>query len=173
MRGRVYIPIHQDGVLVGWQGRLVEHPDPPPGDDPRYFTMAGLRKSQLLYNQDTARRPPLVVVCEGCADVWGVGPAGVALLGKTPSLEQLRLLATLWRGRPAVVLLDPDAEADARDLAERLRPLFPGRLVLALLPEGLDPGACPRRPLWDLLRSRAADHRVELPLSDALLGRAR
>jgi hypothetical protein len=173
MRGRIYIPAYQDGVLVGWQGRLPADLDWHAVDAPKYYTMPGLRKSQFLYNQDAARRQPLVVVCEGCSDVWGVGPAGVALLGKDPGREQLRLLATLWAGRPAVVLLDPDAEAEARELAERLRPFFLGRLVLAVLPEGLDPGSCPRRELWAFLRAGATDQGVELPLTDAVLGPAR
>jgi hypothetical protein len=104
-----------------------------------------------------------VVVCEGVSDVWAVGPAGVALLGMTASREQMRLLAAGWAGKPAVVLLDQDAAADAHLLFDRLRPFFGAKLVLAILPEGLDPGDCPRPGLWGFLRCQAAAQGVALP----------
>jgi hypothetical protein len=164
MEGRVYIPIFQGGAVVGWQGRWPAEADGPSAEGgPRYYTMPGLRKGQLLYNADVARRESLVVISEGVTDVWRVGPAGVALLGKVASAAQLRLLAAGWPGKPAVVLLDADAAAEAQRLAERLRPLFPSGLVRARLPEGLDPGSCERPGLWALLRAQAADQGVELP----------
>jgi hypothetical protein len=163
LRDRIYIPVVQQGALVGWQGRWPADLDWRAEGIPKYYTMPGLRKGALLYNGDVARQQPLVVVCEGCSDVWRVGPPGVALLGKSASPEQLRLLVTSWAGRPAVVLLDADAGTEARALCDRLRPYFGGRLVLALLPEGLDPGACPRPQLWAFLRARAAGQGVELP----------
>jgi hypothetical protein len=51
--------------------------------------LPGLRKSRLLYNEDLARQQPLVLVCEGVTDVCRVGPAEVALFGKSASRQQL------------------------------------------------------------------------------------
>ena len=163
MRRRVYIPIFRDGVLVGWQGRWPAEVDRRIQDVPKYYTMPGLRKNHLLYNYDVARQQPLVVICEGCSDIWRVGPAGVALLGKTASREQLSLLVSGWAGKPGIVLLDADAGFEARELFDRLRPVFGERLVRAILPEGLDPGACPRPELWRFLRSTATRRGVVLP----------
>jgi hypothetical protein len=163
LRGRIYIPVYRGGILVGWQGRWPADLNWNEVGFKKYYSGPGLRKSQLLYNQDLAARQPLVVVCEGVSDVWSVGAPGVALLGKTASTQQLRLLAGNWVGKPAVVLLDADAEADAGRLFEELRPLFGRRLVLAVLPEGLDPGGCPRRALWTFIRARAAQQGVTLP----------
>jgi hypothetical protein len=163
MRRRIYVPVRQDSKLVGWQGRWPGELDWGAEDIPKYFTMPGLRKSQVLYNEDLARRQPLVVICEGVTDVWRVGPAGIALFGKTASRQQLLRLAAGWMGKTAVVLLDADAQADAEDLATSLRPFFRERLVQVMLPDGLDPGSCPRDELWMFLRAEAAQQRANLP----------
>jgi hypothetical protein len=163
MRRRIYVPVHQDTKLVGWQGRWPGELDWAAEDVPKYYTMPGLRKTQLLYNEDLARKQPLVVICEGVTDVWRVGPAGVALFGKDPSRQQLLRLASGWMGKPAVVLLDADAKADAEELATSLRPFFRDRLVQVTLPDGLDPGSCPREDLWKLLRAEAERQGANLP----------
>jgi hypothetical protein len=82
LRGRLYVPISQNSILVGWQGRWPGDLDWDAKGISKYYTMPGLRKGQLLYNLDLARQQPLVVVCEGVTDVWSVGSAGVALFGK-------------------------------------------------------------------------------------------
>jgi hypothetical protein len=163
MRGRVYVPVCQDTRLVGWQGRWPGELDWGAEDIPKYFTMPGLRKSQLLYNEDLARRQPLVVICEGVTDVWRVGPAGVALFGKTASRQQLLRLTAGWMGKPAVVLLDADAQADAEELATSLWPFFRDRLVRVTLPDGMDPGSCSRDELWGFVRAEAARQGAKLP----------
>jgi hypothetical protein len=168
MAGRVYVPVHHEGVLVGWQGRRAANAGRAEDDEPKYYTMPGLQKGRQLYGRDVAVRQPLVVVCEGCSDVWRVGPPGVALLGKTASADQVRLLADSWLGKHAVVLLDGDAAPEAGVLADRLRPFFRGRLVLATLPDDLDPGDCPREDLWAFLRAAAVDQGVELPAPEGL-----
>ncbi|HMF14845.1 MAG TPA: hypothetical protein VKE94_21165, partial [Gemmataceae bacterium] len=155
MRGRIYIPVLRAGVLVGWQGRYVGKV-PRGMEIPKYYIMPGMKKSNLLYNYDQARTQPLVVVCEGCSDVWRVGAPGVALFGKIASKAQLALFSEAWRDKPAVVLLDADAELDAGYLYEELSPFFSPRLVLARLPAGLDPGDCSRADLWKFLKASAA-----------------
>jgi hypothetical protein len=87
----------------------------------------------------------------------------VALFGKSPSRQQLLRLAAGWMGKPAVVLLDADAQADAEELATSLRPLFRNRLVQVTLPEGMDPGSCPRDELWGFVTAEAARQGANLP----------
>jgi hypothetical protein len=87
----------------------------------------------------------------------------VALFGKSPSRQQLLRLAAGWMGKPAVVLIDADAQAGAEELATSLRPFFRDRLVRVTLREGMDPGSCPRGELWKLLRADAARQGANLP----------
>jgi hypothetical protein len=162
LRRRIYIPIFMDGELVGWQGRYPGN-IPDGWKTPKYYTMPGMRKSKLLYNIDVAREQPLVVICEGCTDVWRVGLPGVAMFGKQACKEQLRLLTDVRHGKSAVILLDADAIDDAKALYIELKPFFVGRLVLARLPAGLDPGICPRSELWRFIRAEAGKQRVNLP----------
>jgi hypothetical protein len=66
-------------------------------------------------------------------------------------------------GKPAVVLLDADAQADAEELAASLRPFFRDRLVQVTLPDGKDPGSCPRDELWGVIRAGAKRQGANLP----------
>ena len=159
---RIYIPVFMDGELVGWQGRYPGN-IPDGWKTPKYYTMPGMRKSKLLYNIDVARQQPLVVICEGCTDVWRVGLPGVAMFGKHASKEQIRLLADVWHGKSAVILLDADAIDDAEELYFELMPFFTGRLVIARLPADIDPGICSRADLWRFIHAEAEKQRVDLP----------
>ncbi len=88
MRGPIVAPVWFRGKLVGWQGRYVGNPVP--DGTPKYFTMPGLHKNQILYNFDRARQCSFGVIVEGVTDVWSFGPEAVALFGN-PSL------ASKWR----------------------------------------------------------------------------
>jgi DNA primase len=102
-------------------------------------------------------------VVEGVTDVWRVGPPAVALFGKSASPEQARLLAAGWYGKPVVILLDADAAEEAEKLRRQVAALHPGPVVVVALPEGLDPGSCPRDALWELVRAEAARQGANLP----------
>jgi hypothetical protein len=163
MLGRIYVPIRMGGRLVGWQGRYDGELDWAATGRPKYYNAPGMRKGQLLYNYDQALRQPLVVVVEGVTDVWRVGPAGVALFGKSASPEQARLLAAGWHGKPVVVLLDADAPEEAEKVRKQVAALHPEQVVVVTLPEGMDPGSCPRDELWGLVRAEAARQGANLP----------
>jgi hypothetical protein len=144
---------------VGWQARSIGAP--PPGT-PKYLTMTGMKKTEVLYNYDTAKSFPYVVICEGPTDVWRVGPAGVALFGKTISTVQGHLVASGWGGGAAVVLLDADAHEEARRVHDALAGLVRHR-VLVRLPEGKDPGDLTHEDLWRLIDETASRQGVTLP----------
>jgi hypothetical protein len=158
--GRLIIPIYSDGKPVGWQARYIG--DPPDKSVPKYFTMTGFKKTQYLYNLDTARRYPYVIVCEGCTDVWRVGPTAVALFGKTLSTTQRLLLGTHWSQGAAVVLLDSDAGDEGQAVYDALRDVVAQR-VLVRLPDGKDPADMDRGVLNRLILAAGREQGVDLP----------
>jgi len=106
----------------------------------------------------------VVVVVEGVTGVWTVGDAGVALLGKSITANQMHMLAqqTLIDDSPRclVLMLDPDADKDYKD-KKRLDLTFSslmlsyvktgGAAVRVHLPEGKDPGNFDYETIWDLI----------------------
>jgi hypothetical protein len=169
---RVVIPIYElqtsikDGQttqrLAGWQARLIQEADP---QTPKYLTCRGMQKAQLLYNLPHAIEiPGPVFVCEGVADVWKVGPAAVALLGKSLSARQETLLTTCFEQRPIVVLLDVDAGEDAKKIVKALRTARhasrgDSRVVQAILPPGRkDPGDCTREEIFQAAQVALLTH---------------
>src|SRR5262245_9478193 len=98
MRGRVVIPIHDEGGrLVAYAGRSVD------GSEPRYRFPAGFFKSQVLFNfhRAAAMRRDKVVVVEGFFDCLRISQAGVenvvALLGTELYEHPAQLLRDRFR----------------------------------------------------------------------------
>lgn len=151
-RERIYVPIHQDGELRGWQTRHIGELDWKAEDSPpKWWTCPGMQRSRLLYNLDRAKHYPTVVVVEGCGDVWGFGPMAVATFGASISHEQRALLAKHWD--QAIVLYDPEAMLDEQgqlkpritELCHELSSRMAGACVPVVLPAGFDPGSLDRR----------------------------
>lgn len=135
--GRIVVPITMNGKLQGWQARYIGNP--PNQFVPKYCTMPGMKVKDVLYNLDYARNYPHVVLVEGVTDVWKVGPASVALFGKTLSATQELLITSIWNQGTVYVMLDSDAADDARKIVEKLRGRV-GKCVLVELPDDRDPG---------------------------------
>lgn len=148
--------------VVGFQGRAIVD-----ADMPKYLTSQGTAKSQLLYGLDRvpsgAKSP--VIVTEGPTDVWRAGSGAVALLGKTISDAQCKLLRMMLPGRNVVVMLDPDAASFATSAADRIGSYLSrdlrsgvrsGRVVVARLPDLRDPGDCTREEIWASARRALA-----------------
>lgn len=131
-----------DVILAGWQARVIDEIS---ADGPKYLSSEGLPKSKLLYGLPEAiGTSGPIIVCEGVTDVWRIGPGAVALLGKTISPQQVRLLKRVCGNRPVVILLDRDCLAEAREIRRRLGGSTSGRrIALAQLPGSHDdPGDC-------------------------------
>lgn len=140
LTGNYVIPVYFEGRLAGWQARVVG--DPPKGEGRRarkYFTMPNMPRQTILYNFDSASRCPFVAVVEGVTDVWRFGPEAVSLLGK-PTGGQVHLLASHWKDRQIVILLDPDADKESSDLFAILSRSH--RVVKVTLPDDKDPADC-------------------------------
>ncbi len=123
MRGRVAIPIHDEGGrLVAYCGRAVD------GSEPRYRFPAGFQKSRVLFNYHRAlgRGSGQAVLVEGFFDCMRVHQAGfacVALMGVQLSDRQKEQLV---RGfHRVVVLMDGDDAGRAANerIARALTPV--------------------------------------------------
>lgn len=132
---KIVAPIKFSKELIGWQARRIGD-----GNGPKYYTAPGFKKSKVLYNFDSASLCNFVVLCEGITDVWRVGKEGVCLFGKVASMEQKRLLKETWKDKPILLLLDPDARAEAEKLKSTLESSFPVVSIVEL-PEGIKDAA--------------------------------
>jgi hypothetical protein len=163
-QGRLIIPIVQDGVLVGWQGRFVGDTDFKRCNVQKYYNLPGMKRSKMLYNWDRARRGRVLVIVEGVTSVWTVGDAGMALLGKTFSAYQKARIESLAgeddRPRLLVLMLDPDVEENYKG-AQKLASAFGdilipfakrgGASLRVRLPKGKDPGNYSHEAIWDMI----------------------
>jgi hypothetical protein len=170
-QGRIIIPIVMNGCLVGWQGRWPADLDWKVAGVPKYYTMPGLTKRQVLYNFDVARQYQFVVVCEGCSDVWATGPWAVALLGKTLSHPQQQHLLMQWSGKPIVIMLDggENERSAMQHMVEQLMVNGQRRCPICYvqLPEGRDPGSYQghSETLLGIIHAQAREAGVTLPTS--------
>ena len=131
---RIFIPIHLHGKIVSWTTRAIgNHPVRYLSADPEMD--GGMPIKHLLYGEDHARYA--VIVVEGPADVWRIGPGAVAVFGIAYSQEQIVRLA---RFPVRVVCFDAEllAQRAADRLCKQLHP-FPGETHRIILPSG-DPG---------------------------------
>lgn len=168
--GRVIAPIYMNGTLVGWQGRWPDDLDWKKVGFPKYFTLPGMPKRQILYNFDVARHHPFVIVEEGITDVWATGPFAVALLGSSLSWPQQRLLRTEWAGKPIIVMLD-GGESELSTMQHMVWELTSGQdlrspVCYVQLPEGRDPGSYQgyREQLLGIVRMQAAASGIQLSI---------
>lgn len=96
---RIVFPHFVNGVLVGWQKRVIPGETQP--DYPKYRNSSGFPKSETLYNLDIAQRSPRVCVVESpmsVARAMSLGiPNVVATFGAKISDLQIAQLADFER----------------------------------------------------------------------------
>ena len=113
---RIILPLYHDGVIVSWQGRLIENIQ----DVPRYMTL-GVEKSlvdpkSVLFNIDNCRADTVVFV-EGPFDVMRFGDGACCSFGTTVTESQLHALAKYNR---VIVAFDADAVSKGQKIAQKL-----------------------------------------------------
>jgi hypothetical protein len=163
--GRIIIPVYRENKLVGWQARYVG--EPPADYIPKYYTMPGLPKRQVLYNYDVAMHTRFGIIVEGVTDVWRVGRQGVAILGSTMSNQQIALAKAAWGETGVGLALDPELVAEPRKrpdrptsyekIVERLSDptAFKWGLLKIQLALGTDPGKLRSDELWRVIQIMA------------------
>lgn len=157
VRDRLIIPVYWDGEMVGWQARAIGEKHA----GPKYYTMPGLKKTQMLFNGDRARKSKFGVVVEGVFDAFRVGPAAVALLGKAMSGRQRELAVEYWGGGAMCILLDPDAVEDMERVTKQLNPAaFKLGAWSMVLPDNKDPADFDSKELWGLISAFAQGRQV-------------
>ena len=167
IRDRLVIPIYtlvpslDHGLvrtLAGWQARTLND-----YDAPKYFTMAGMRKSNALYGliEAVATSGPVVIV-EGVTDVWPLRGNAVATLGKSISPAQIQLVLRHFVGRLLGVMYDSDARLESRLTADRIREErrkwhdYSPVLDIPVPAGRKDAGECSQAEIWDAIRSTFA-----------------
>lgn len=171
---RLIAPVVFRGKLKGWTGRYIE--ERRPKSIPKWYHDPNMLKAKLLYNFDRARKYRTKILVEGPGDVWGVGPQGMGLLGKTVSPEQLKLIASCCDADSVVVvLLDPEQDkvskeknkphhiAVATKLLRQCKELE-AKILPVYMSLALDPLDCDRNYLFRLIEQTARQNKTKVDL---------
>jgi len=159
--GRIIAPIVMHGTMIGWQGRSI-------GDGtygPKYYTKPQFPKRMALYNLDAARGRSFGVVFEGITDVWRLPGYGMALLGKTMSLQQQVLLREAFpEAQPIILCLDPETWDNCAMKIHEMIQGWPNPIVRVKLPDGCDPADMDHASLLNAILTQSAAVGVPLPV---------
>jgi hypothetical protein len=144
---RVFIPIYSNDEIVSWTTRSISDKH-----DRRYRTAPATDEAisckKLLYGADYARAA--VIVVEGPADVWRIGPGAVATLGTAITQAQVLQLAN-FPTRAICFDNEPAAQMRARRLSDALAGL-PGETVNVVL-DAKDAGSATGEEIQELRRA--------------------
>ena len=118
---RLVLPIFtESGIGCGWVARDITGTHPM-----KYMNSTGLKKSRLLYGANLHWDRESMVLVEGPIDAIKCHTVGgVALLGKSVSVEQRNILLSLPNLKTLYVGIDPDQPVCAREIAAALSPFF-------------------------------------------------
>jgi DNA primase len=103
----------------------------------------------------------MVVIVEGAADVWRVGPKAVGIMGSDLSEQQAGMIRQAWANKPVAVFLDKDAADKSREIANKLFPYF-GKKVFAVITEHKDPGSMTNEEIWQVISNELSLRGLEL-----------
>jgi 5S rRNA maturation endonuclease (ribonuclease M5) len=116
--GRLIVPIYQNEILVGYQGRAMH-----PGIVPKYRFMDGIVAGEYLFNLDNVPSETTeAILVEGVFDVWGMIRCGypntIASFGKHLTPRGVKTL--VGRFKSVLLMWDSDAKKEIVKLAEHL-----------------------------------------------------
>ena len=135
---RLFIPVKINGQTVSWTTRSIG------SADPKYISASPDAESvpikSTLYGADLVPGHVIVVV-EGPADAWAIGPGAVAVFGLNVSLTQLAEIQS-YPVRVVCFDSDDDAQRRADQLCRRLDQSYEtsGETHQVQLETGSDPG---------------------------------
>jgi DNA primase len=142
---RVYIPIYMHGDVVSWTTRSIQN------EGLRYISAKPKQEvvnhKNVLYGADLAKS--CIIVVEGPADVWRIGPGAVGTFGLNTSHHQIQEIASF----PSVCICF-DSGGQARDRANTLAKAVrdEGGVVpsIVTLESGSDPGEADLEEIQEL-----------------------
>jgi hypothetical protein len=123
---RIYFPVGANGLLYGWQGRLVVphemEVDGEPYEAPKILSSRGMRRERLLMFADRLKGCEHAVLCEGPIDAIKAHfcKGNIATMGKAVSPQQIQLLRHSGVKR-LYLALDPDAAEEMNRLVDDLK----------------------------------------------------
>lgn len=142
---RIFIPVHHENKVVSWTTRALTN------SGIRYLSAKPEHEEMplksLLYGKDLAIRG--IIICEGCFDVWKIGPGAVCTFGTSYTRKQLEQIASF-----AFRVIAFDSEIPAQRKANKLcddLSVFPGETIRVTL-EAKDPGEAREEELQELRR---------------------
>lgn len=151
LKWRIYIPITHKGRRVSWTARAI-------GDRAslRYLSASPQEEAvphkTVLYGLDWCVHT--VIVVEGPADAWRVGPGAAAVFGTSYTPAQVRLLSKIPN---RIICFDNSAVAqDRADQLARDLSAFPGSTVRVNL-DADDPGSASKREIRVLRKTAGLD----------------
>ena len=105
---RLFIPIHVGDQIVSWTTRSISD-----NAQRRYIGASkeheAINKTQVLYGEQYCRHA--IMICEGPADVWKIGPGAVATMGLNFSAAQIE---AMLKYPTRIICLDNEKKAQAR-----------------------------------------------------------
>ena len=144
---RLFIPIHVQKRVVSWTTRSIAA-----NSDRRYISASpeeeAVPHKTILYGADLVPGGTIIVV-EGPADAWRIGPGAVATFGLSMSLQQVREIGSYPR-RVLCFDNEPGARRRAVELAERTFSHLPGETLVVSLETGKDPGCAEPQEVQEL-----------------------
>jgi len=158
--GRIVVPIHMNGQMVGWQARPPYDADWKAIRQPKYYNCPGTNKRLMLYGLQQAEYSPFCTVVEGVTDVWKLGAGAVCVLGCTMSPQQAAWINSRWS--VAFIALDSDATKKAEDTKRILEQSGNTTAVVVPMPAGLDPATMNNDCFWDLVAARCDEEGVDI-----------
>ncbi len=146
---RLFIPVIENDKTISWTTRSLS-------DKGKRYLNATSRQEvkpmkEVLYGSDLADHAVLVV--EGPADAWAVGPGCVATLGVSFTQSQVTKISKFAR---RIICFDAEdlAQKQARKLCRMLQ-AFPGETTNVVMSTGKDPSRCEG---WELAELRRMLH---------------
>lgn len=141
---RIFIPITHRGEVVSWTTRSLQE------TGRRYMSAPAkdekVSAKEVLYGADYARHA--IVIHEGPADVWRVGPGAVATFGLGYSRAQLALMAA-YPIRVVCFDNEPAAQRQAQKLVRELKD-FEGKTKHVILESAKDAAAASQKEIREL-----------------------
>lgn len=141
---RLFIPVVSP-TGYSWTARDMR------GDQrPKYLNAPGADHRKLLFGWDQVALESDVVLQEGPTDVMMShqhGLPALGLMGKVLNREQLTLLFKKPAHCSIIIMLDPEAAAEANAIGLQVAVRFEN-VYVAQLPDGVDPGSATRDEAW-------------------------